>query len=458
MRGVALLLVALGGVAQGAAFQIDARTEAQAYSFRSFRGVDPNNPLILPRRRIVQYLGLEAYELFTGQDLGFESSLRVYADLGLPRGEAAKIDGVGSEEADLLYATVKYRGKKIEAKLGRQLYVDIMDWMSFDGLKLRYISPIGLGAEIYGGLWVKSASFFASAVYQPDGIRDRDDRRIEASSPLADPAYNALEPVVGGKLLLEDLKGFSAAAGFRQSWVARRVSLQRGMAELRYGRGRGFNVFSAVDYDLYIGNLANGKVQVRYDADLFAVSVEALRFTPVLTSDSIWYYFAMSGRDEGRVRVDFTPPGPFRVYAQGSAGLYRTNLVNTSLGSLLLNGDASAVNAGGAVGASFRGGPFRSAVDLSYRAGYGGHQLWGDLTGGWSDPSRRWSVDLRFTAAQLQDSLNAQLRGLFLGGQLFGSHRFNDVARLSLVLEQNLNAFSRSDTKIFFLFDVKATL
>ncbi|WP_217917893.1 hypothetical protein [Myxococcus sp. AM009] len=46
---------------------MEARTEAQAYQIRVWRGSTPERPVLLPRRRIVQYLGLNAFELVTGE-------------------------------------------------------------------------------------------------------------------------------------------------------------------------------------------------------------------------------------------------------------------------------------------------------------------------------------------------------------------------------------------------------
>src|SRR5450432_1891849 len=71
-----------------AAFEVDARTEAQVSSIRAYRDTDPSNPVLLPRRRLVQYLGIDAFELIPDAPLGFESSLRVFADFGLPLGES----------------------------------------------------------------------------------------------------------------------------------------------------------------------------------------------------------------------------------------------------------------------------------------------------------------------------------------------------------------------------------
>src|SRR5690348_15463628 len=73
---VALIVGPFAPDAFAAAFSVEARTEAQAYQFRAWRGTGPNDVTLLPRRRIVQYLGAEGYELVTGQDLGFAANLR----------------------------------------------------------------------------------------------------------------------------------------------------------------------------------------------------------------------------------------------------------------------------------------------------------------------------------------------------------------------------------------------
>ena len=139
VRRIAWLLGLLPTVASASAFRLEARTEAQLYGIRSFREGDPASLTTLPRRRLVQYLGLEAFELITGEPIGFETSLRVFADWGLPHGESAKIDGVRSEDADLLYANVSYRGPHLQVRLGRQQYIDFMDIASFDGATIRYV-------------------------------------------------------------------------------------------------------------------------------------------------------------------------------------------------------------------------------------------------------------------------------------------------------------------------------
>lgn len=456
------LAVALGAAepAWAAAVQIEARTEAQAYQIRAWRGTTPDDVVLLPRRRIVQYLGLNAFELVTGQDLGFESSLRVFADFGLPRGEAEKIDGLRSEDADLQYAYARYANGGFEGRLGRQLYTDSMDMMAFDGLRLRYMSRFGVGVEAYGGLWVKGSGFLSSSVYQPDGTRASDSRRLEQGVVGADESLDALQPVYGAKLLFGSLKGFSGSLGYRKSLLDGKTDLERAALELRYGRGLGVNAVAGVDLDLLQLTPAQARIEVRLDRELFAVSAQALRFTPVFSTNSIWYYFAFAPRDEVRARADFYPVGPLRFYVQALGSLYHTNInENLGLANFVDSEDVpSSTNVGGSVGTSLRRGSLRSALDVTYRTGFGGNQLWVDLTGGYSFDANLLDLDARLSVAHVDDEFNPQLRGNFFGAQLWASRMLTRAARVSLVLEQNVNPFTRSDTKAFFLFDLKANL
>ena len=66
--------------------------------------------------------------------------------------------------------------------------------------------------------------------------------------------------------------------------------------------------------------------------------------------------------------------------------------------------------------------------------------------------------DARFSLASVEDSMNPLLRGNFYGLQLWGSYLLSPAARLSAVFEENVNPFTRSDTKVFLLFDLRADL
>ncbi len=121
-------------------------------------------------------------------------------------------------------------------------------------------------------------------------------------------------------------------------------------------------------------------------------------------------------------------------------------------------GAPGSTNVGGSVGASLRRGSLRSALDVTYRTGFGGNQLWVDLTGGYSFDQGLYDLDGRLSVAHVGDEFNPQLRGNFFGAQVWASRALSRATRASLVVEENVNPFSRSDSKVFFLFDLKANL
>ena len=461
---VSLSLLLLPEVASATAFQVEARTEAQVYSMRSYSGTDPSTPTLLPRRRLVQYLGLNAYELISKEPIGFESSLRVYADFGLSQSEAQMIDGMRSQDADLLFANLIYRGDRFTVRIGRQTYTDLMDITAFDGGYVRYLHPFQsgfkIGAEAYAGLWVKAGAVLSSSVYQPDGIRESDLRRVAAMTAPAYSALDDIEPLVGAKLLLENLYGISASAGYRQSWLSGKTDIQRLAIEAKYGTGRGFNLLGGVEYDLFTARISNARALARLDFSELSGSLEYMRVSPVLSADSIFLYFASAPRDGFRARVDYHPVGLFRYYVQGVGDLYSTP-INSTIATAALLTDPNLpgnISAGGSAGAAMRAGPVHLSLDGTYKTGWGGRQAWVDLAGGWASEGQRVTADARITYANIFDNQNTQLRGNFIGGQLWGSYLLTNAARLSLVLEQNFGGPTRSDTKLFFLLDLKAVL
>jgi hypothetical protein len=463
MRGLAPLValgaLTLAGPVQAQAFRLVSRTEAHVYHLRSFRGLDAQSTLLVPRRRLVQSLLLDGYEMVTGQDLSLSANLRVFADFGMARGEPARLDGVRAEDADLLNAHVTYRAAGFQARLGRQVRWDSLDAFALDGLHLRYVSPFKLGLEAYGGLSVKGASFLGSSAYQPDGIREIDVRRpATPENAPSRPEADDLEPVVGGRLVLEDLHGFSGGLEYRRAFFLderRRVSLERAGAELRYQAPQlGLSAVAAADVDLVLLSLANLRVEARHDGDLFAVSAELARYTPVLAVDSIWYWFTRSPRDEISLRGDYLPPGPARAYVRLNA-----TRLNAALNPQLdlvnhLNAASSPLTAGGSMGGALLLGAFHAAADVTFRAGGQGGSVWLDLSAGYAPAGRPYSVDTRFSYANVRDGLQPALDGHFAGVQLWGGYALSPAARLSAVLEHNASPRDPADTKVFGVFEL----
>ena len=84
--------------------------------------------------------------------------------------------------------------------------------------------------------------------------------------------------------------------------------------------------------------------------------------------------------------------------------------------------------------------------------------MWVDLTGGYSSGDDRYTVDGRFSLANVADGFNPTLQGTFYGAQVWVSYLFSRSARGSLAIEENINDFTRSDFKVFFLFDLRTML
>lgn len=443
---------------RASAFVVNARTEAQLYQIRSYRGTDPANPLILPRRRLVQYLGLDGFELVTGEDLGFETNLRVFTDFGVTGSEAERIDGLRAQDADLMYAHLNYRRGGFEGRLGRQYLSNVLEYMSIDGVRLRYVTPMGLGAEAFGGFWVKGTSIIGSPTHALDGLREAEGR-VGADALIFEEEAQ-YEPVFGARLVGENVlnSGVSGFVGYRRSELAQEVNSERIGAALDYTNNRGVNLLGALEYDLFILRVSQARVRVRYDHDEYAATVEALRIAPTFAASSIWYFFANAPRDEFKVRGDYTPVGPLRYYAELLVDRFGTEInENLALANALTDpGLSTPWVLGAAAGAHFNRGPVHTGLDVLWRNGYGGRQFWVDVTGGYQAESRRWSVDGRVSIANVDDDRLTLLRGTFFGAQLWGSYLLSRAARISLVLEQNVNPFTTSDTRAYAVFDLKA--
>ncbi|MDQ3266766.1 MAG: hypothetical protein M3Y59_24460 [Myxococcota bacterium] len=454
--GLVLLGAAWPGPVLAQAVFIESRTEAQVYQVRSFRGLDNAHPVLLPRRRLVSSLALDGWELITGQDLSFQSDVRVFADFGVPPGEPSKVDGLKAVDAELLSGNLRYRVAGLDARLGRQVWWDALDAFALDGAHVRYLSPFHLGLELYGGLWVKGSSFAASSVYQPDGVRESDARRVALGDPDGRPLLDDLEPVVGGKLLLDGLGGVSAGLQYRRAWVAEQVTFERAGAELRFSTPRlPISIFAAADADLIKLALANLRAEARYDAGPFSASAQVARYSPILSTDSIWYWFSSGPRDEADLRVDLLPLPLARFHLRGTVTRFAPVL---RLADPAFLSQVTSLTFGASGGGAVRWEDLSSALEVSWRNGREGRSFLVDLTGGWTPPGRAWSLQGRLALADLTDRVQPRLTGTYLGGQLWGSYALSEEARVSLVAEHNRSAGRPPDTKVFAAFSYQLAL
>ncbi|HEY8207525.1 MAG TPA: hypothetical protein VIG99_08595 [Myxococcaceae bacterium] len=455
-RGIALaaaLSLCSPAAAWAQAFRVESSTQIQVYHLRTLQSDDLLHPVVLDRRRMVESLWLEGYELITGQDLGFEANVRVFDDFGVSAAETT-LDGVRARGADLLYANASFRIGGFEARAGRQVRWEAFDGFALDGVRLRYRTPWHVGLEAYGGLWVKGSSFLGSPTEQLDGTRAVG-LRVPGQVPPTD--FGDLQPTYGARLFVEELAGFDAAVEYRRSTIDGQVALERAAAEVLWQRrDLGLSASASADIDLVLRTLANLRVQARYDGAVFGATAEVDRYSPILTLDSIWYWFTRSPRDEASLRAEWLPPGPFRAYARGDVARL-TQVINPELdlATLPLSSPApSGTTAGGAVGGAVTLGAFDVAADFTFRRGGTGNSGWLDLHGSWRPPSRPYALEARLSYADVRDGLQPLLQGKFFGAQVRGAWALSKVARLSLVLEQNVSALDRSDTRAFAQFDL----
>ena len=458
-RGIALAaaLSLLPAAARAQAFRVESATQVQVYHLRTLASDDLLHPAVLDRRRMVESLWLEGYELVTGQDLGLEANVRVFDDFGVSPTEST-LDGVRARGADILYANAVFRAAGFEARAGRQVRWEPFDGFALDGVRLRYRSPFRVGLEAYGGLWVKGSSFLGSPTEQLDGTRS-----VGLRLPgLLDPAntnFGDLQPTYGARLFVEELAGLEAAVEYRRSTIDGKVALERAAVEVLYQkRDLGLSASAAADIDLAARELANLRVQARYDGGLLGATAEVDRYTPILTLDSIWYWFTRSPRDEASLRADVLPPGPFRAYARADVARLTavlnpaTDLVTLGVSSPPPSGTSS----GGALGAALALGPFDAAADFTFRRGDSGNSGWLDLRGSWRPAARPYTLEARASYADVRDGLQPLLQGHFFGAQLRGAWALSRIARVSLVLEQNASALDRSDTRAFATLELGA--
>jgi hypothetical protein len=212
---------------------------------------------------------------------------------------------------------------------------------------------------------------------------------------------------------------------------------------------------------MLISRVANARWLGRYDADEIAIQLEYLRVSPVLSADSIWAYFAFAPRDGFRARFDYFPIGPLRIYVQGVADIYGTSLNPnaSSLEQFIEAGNIkpdSNLSYGGGGGVAARFGSFRVAADATFKTGYGGRQIWVDVNGGYAPLVGSFSAEARVSVANITDMVSSSLRGTYTGVQVYSSYLLTRASRISAVFEANFGPVTKSDLKVFALYDLKA--
>ncbi|HEY6104480.1 MAG TPA: hypothetical protein VIV59_00750, partial [Anaeromyxobacteraceae bacterium] len=384
-----LLGLALPATALGAAWDVEARTEAQFYSTPRFTSV-PGEYRWLLRQRLAQVLDLAGFELVGGEDAGMSLLLRLDADFGVTRGEERGLDDAARARLQLLGARLWWKGLargRMDVELGRVNALDPVTFFAFDGGRVAIRPVPWLEIAAFGGLRVEGASWLGSSTFAPDGVRDSDARRLGAYAvvacppnppsapgvPCADPTLDDPAPVFGGRVTATGLPG-----GFMSSAHAeyRRTLRAGGVIEERVGGGLRYQVGpvaadAAGQWDLYLSRLVVLRAALRWAAlPWLALVAEGGTWRPVFSADSIFNAYDTSPWQEARLRADLSPSGPLRLWAAGGLAWIEP----TAFGRAAF-GDRGGTSPEASGGATWAAGATALSADASWRGGVQGRQL-----------------------------------------------------------------------------------
>lgn len=420
-----MTLAFLGGV-RAADVDLNLTVVGQGYQTRTAAGD------LLDRRRVTQWADLRAGRLLGLEDLSLQMSFRFDAELGLGNG----LDDSFSR-AELMLAQMRWRrvARTIDLVLGRQLILDELDFLIFDGLTVEARLPAHLVLRLLGGFAVRDRSFLGGEDLELDGV--------EAGSVPA--------PLVGASLRFQHQKVW---AGLDY----RRVVLWNGQGpgwpvdDERMGASlsvRWFKRVLGLDAGAAFNLLLDQWDRIRSDGfwclpgPLRRLRLEAgyLRSRPHFSLDSIFNFFSPAPFQEfhGGVRWD---PG-------------RTLSVRLAYTRRRYQGGADWVVDG---------------VDLDSRLflGTGRFVL---LTAGFEDGAvgRRWIasprvvwefcegillVEWRGVVSSFDDPLQENQHALTVGGSGALTWRFSDEHALVIMAEANGNRIHPFQLRLFAVLDL----
>lgn len=495
LGALALLLAARPAAAD--MYSVGARTEAQAYQFRSWAGRAWNDPGVISRYRLVQYLDLGAFDLTSSKDaerIDFVSSLRLEHDFGFDQADIDRLDTETQPTLHLLFAYLQWQNALnglLDLRLGRQIRFDELEFYSFDGLDVHVHTPAYLGVGVFGGWQVKGTSILGSPTFAPDGVRMSDRRRIGegattdlTANPASSIAYDYLDapsPIFGARLVLENVRNVDAQLVYRRAMsktegenlealpeAARgwQVDVEHAGAGLRVRPIDRLSVYGSADRDLYRDRWAALRAGTKVDVIPYRLTItaEAQSWNPTFDADSIWNIFATGARDEYELRAD-ARVGDLQLYAGPLLTVYHLNLGEDYAEAVGIVADGQSLLYGGLAGFSTAPEiPWRIAADAIYRGGPSGERGHPDTLGRefWFNGligrnfRERYALDLRLSVANVSDPNAPGLEDLWsLGTALIGRIGLSEEATLTLIVEENTNRLVTSDLRGYAVLDVR---
>ncbi|HZS40754.1 MAG TPA: hypothetical protein VFF06_28170 [Polyangia bacterium] len=455
-------------------FEISAETVGQGYQLRA------GDSTLVNRRRLTQYLGLDIFnvgprdllgrpldrnQFYLAVSMRFEAELGEYATLQDLSGHTPQRELFG-EKFDLLYAYVGARNLFgfVDAKLGRQLTVDLFDFYSFDGLSVEAKTPVHLAVEAWGGLNVSGAQPFDSPVYRTDGVA----LGGNPTASLGARQEDALEPTFGVALKTIGLRDVQTRVSYLRtmSFTGDRQPGEPSSAVLDEkvawtARGRFFHgllvPWFGFRYNLLVGRLDELQAGARVTlSPSHALSAEYVFAAPTFDGDSIWNVFGSQAFNDARLTYDATL-GRLRLFARGFVRLFSDEPTSSSGATSQTAGAPSALSGGGSAGARLDLGRGFARVDGYYEDGYGGTKGGVDLSGRFlvlGDWLSGLVLDGRISYVHFRDDSRTIVNADSLGLQGGVRYSFWRGLTAQLAVEENVNRFYSSQLRVLALLDV----
>jgi hypothetical protein len=402
---------------------LDLTVVGQGYQTRTVAGD------LLDRRRVTQWVDLRAGRLLDVDDLSLQVNFRFDAELGF----GGMFDD-SSSRADLMLAQMRWRkvARPIDLVLGRQLILDELDFLIFDGLTAEVRLPAHLVLRLLGGFAVRDKSFLGGAELELDGV--------EAGSVPA--------PVVSAGLRFQH-KSVWVGLDYRRvvlwedGWPEDDERMGASVSLRPFGRTLGLDAGAAFNLllDQWDRIRADGSYRLPGPLRQFRVEAGYLQSRPHFSLDSIFNFFSPAPFSEfhGGARWDYS-----RIFSVRLAYTHRR----------------------------YRGGAGWSVdgVDLDSRL-FLKRGRWVLLTAGFEDGAvgRRWIaaprviwefregtllLEGRGVISSFEDPLQENQHALSVGGSGALTWRFSKEHALVIMAEANGNRIHPFQLRLFGMLDL----
>lgn len=434
------------GDAHAVNFRVQAETVGDAYQL-----VTSSN-LLINRRRLHQYLGLQASDLLSDGEYALNAAVmfRFDADFGLTDEDTDGISPFRRQQLSVQYAWVDGRDVAgfIDFRLGRQLHADALDYLMLDGLVISFATPWYFGVEVQAGLEVKDgmAGINASS-YELDGVR------IIAGGGGGE-GNDTPTVVVGAALVTRDLTYTRARVGYRRLFSDGEVDSEKVGGSFYQRLVAGLHLNALASWDLYNGRFDRLQAGLRWQVtDFFDVEGEYVRLLPSFDADSIFNIFTAFPLNDGNLRLRLHPSDKDRLYVGGMLRFFG----NEGYTDGALTGDVdTVVQAYGAMAGYFRRFDKDATLhlDFSWESGYGGDRILGDVGASYALVAGEWVIDGRLTAMSFKDGLQTNLNGFSFGYQLGGRYLIDQKAAVSILVEHNFSQLQSSNLRVYAVVDL----